>query len=106
MLRDMQRALGLQVMDKESERRENARKVDNHGTSPGIHVVLSIQKGNTGLTFYYCFQSKTFIREIAIMDAKREAREFGYKTLCVLDVSSYLSEVPPHYLADKINKPK
>ena len=106
MLRDMQRALGLTVIDKESERRENARKQDHYGVTPGLHIVLSVQKGNTGLTHYYCFQSKTLIREIAIMDAKRESRELGYKTLCVLDIANYLSEVPPHYLAGKINQPK
>ena len=106
MLREMQRALGLTVIDKETERRENARKLDRYGVTPGLHVVLSVQKGNTGLTFYYCYQSKTLIREIAIMDAKREAREAGFKTLCTLDIANYLSEVPPHYLTDKINQTK
>ena len=105
MLREMQRALGLSVPDKESERRENARKMDHYGVTPGLHIVLSVQKGNIGSAYYYCFQSKTLIREIAIMEAKREARESGYKTLCVLDIADYLSEVPPHYLTDKINKP-
>jgi len=103
MLRDMQRALGLVVVDKEAERRENARKASLNGVSRGLHIVLSVQKGNTGLTRYYCYQSKTFIRDIAIMDAKREARESGYKTLCVLDICDYPHEVPPHYLTDKIN---
>lgn len=106
MLREMQRALGLAVVDKESERRENARKMDHYGVTPGLHIVLSVQKGNTGLTYYYCFQSKTLLRDIAIMDAKREARESGYKTLCVLDIADYLSQVPPHYLAGKINQSK
>ena len=106
MMRDMARSLGLEILDKEGERRENARKMDHYGVTPGLHVVLSVQRGNTGLTYYYCFQSKTLIREIAIMDAKREAREAGYKALCTLDIANYLSEVPAHYLADKINKPK
>lgn len=106
LLRDMQRALGLTVLDKETERRQNARKMDHYGVTPGLHIVLSVQKGNIGITHYYCYQSKTLIREIAIMDAKREARESGYKTLCVLDIANYLSEVPPHYIEDKINKPK
>ena len=103
MLRDMQRALGLTVIDREAERRSNARKMDHYGVTPGLHIVLSVQKGNTGLTRYYCYQSKTLIREIAIMDAKREARESGYKSLCVLDIANYLSEVPPHYIQEKIN---
>jgi hypothetical protein len=106
MMRDMARSLGLTVIDQESERRENARKLDRYGVTPGLHVVLSVQKGNTGLTYYYCYQSKTLIREIAIMDAKREAREAGFKTLCTLDIADYLSQVPPHYLTDKINQPK
>jgi len=105
-MRDMARSLGLTVIDQESERRENARKLDRYGVTPGLHVVLSVQKGNTGLTYYYCYQSKTLIREIAIMDAKREAREAGFKTLCTLDIADYLSQVPPHYLTDKINQPK
>jgi hypothetical protein len=103
MLREMQRALGLSIPDKETERRENARKMDHYGVTPGLHIVLSVQKGNTGLVFYYCFQSKTLIREIAIMDAKREARESGYKTLCVLDIANYPSEVPVHYIEQKVN---
>ena len=106
MLRDMQRALGLGVPDKETERRERARKVDRSDTSPGLHIVLSVQIGFGGLTRYYCYQSKTFIREIAIMDAKREARESGYKTLCVLDIADYLKDVPAHYIEKKINTPK
>lgn len=105
LMREMARSLGLARIDPESERRENARKMDHYGVTPGLHVVLSVQKGNTGLTHYYCYQSKTLIREIAIMDAKREAREAGFKALCTLDIANYLSEVPPHYLSDKINKP-
>lgn len=105
MLREMSRALGLAVPDKENERRENARKMDHYGVTPGLHIVLSVQRGNTGLAHYYCYQSKTLIREIAIMDAKREAREAGFKSLCVLDIANYLSEVPPHYIEAKINKP-
>lgn len=103
LLRDMQRALGIAVIDKEAERRENARKMDHYGVTPGLHVVLSVQKGHGGLTRYYCYQSKTLIREIAIMDAKREARAAGYNALCTLDIAAYLSEVPPHYLAEKVN---
>jgi len=106
MLRDMQRALGLSIPDKETERRENARKASLKGVSRGLHVVLSVQVGWGGLTRYYCFQSKTFIRDIAVMDAKREAREAGYKTLCVLDICDYPHEVPVHYIEQKVNNPK
>lgn len=106
MLREMSRALGLDPIDQEQERRENARKFDRYGVTPGLHIVLSVQHGHGGTTKYYCYQSKTLIREIAIMDAKREARENKFKTLCVLDIANYMSEVPPHYIEQQVKKPK
>lgn len=106
LLRDMQRALGLVVVDQETERRANARKMDHYGVTPGLHIVLSVQRGHGGLTHYFTFQSKTLIRDIAIMDAKRAAREQKLTYVCVLDVSSYKSDVPEHYLQDAVNKPK
>lgn len=106
LLREMSRALGLAPIDAETERRENAKKLDRFGVTPGLHIVLSVQKGNTGTTRYYCYQSKTLIREIAVMDAKKEARQNGYTALCLLDVADYLRDVPEHYLEQCAKKSK
>jgi hypothetical protein len=40
------------------------------------------------------------------MDAKRAARDLKYTPVCVLDIASYKSDVPEHYIADAVNKPK
>lgn len=106
LLREMSRALGLAPIDSETERRENARKLDHYGVTPGLHIVLSVQKGNIGTTRYYCYQSKTLIRDIAVMEAKKEARQNGFTTLCLLDVADYLSEVPEHYRDECVKKSK